>query len=85
MMSGKLASKTSKLRDQLASVALEREQINRQMKELQVEMNKEKNNMEKINRGLRSNALSSVVTELELDALNMSSSNKRKTLVSQVC
>lgn len=48
-----MQSKTNKLRGQLANVAQEREQFEKQMKDLEAQMYKGKSNMDKINKWVR--------------------------------
>lgn len=81
-MNKKLSNRTNKLRDQLASFAGERLDFMKQMKDLEAEMTKEKSNMSKIKKGLKSNGISPVLSELELDIhpvlQNNSNSTKKK-------
>jgi NIMA (never in mitosis gene a)-related kinase 2 len=62
-----MQSKTNKLREQLASAALERELIEKQKKDLEAQMSKGKNNMDKISKGLKGHEISGVLSELDLD------------------
>lgn len=50
-------SKAEKLRGRLASIQRDREEFERQKKELEADMNVGRNNMSKINKGLRNNAI----------------------------
>ena len=50
-------SKAEKMRGRLASIQKDREEFERQRKELEADMNVGRNNMNKINKGLRNNAI----------------------------
>ena len=50
-------SKADKMRGRLANIQKEREDFERQKKELEADMNVGRNNMSKINKGLRNNAI----------------------------
>jgi hypothetical protein len=50
-------SKTEKMRGRLASIQKDREEFERQRKELEADMNVGRTNMSKINKGLRNNAI----------------------------
>lgn len=50
-------SKTDKMRGRLASIQKDREEFERQKKELEADMHIGRNNMRNINRGLRNNAI----------------------------
>jgi serine/threonine protein kinase len=50
-------SKTEKMRGRLASIQRDREEFEKQKKELEADMNVGRNNMHKINKGLRNNAI----------------------------
>jgi hypothetical protein len=50
-------SKTEKMRGRLASIQRDREEFEKQKRELEADMNVGRNNMHKINKGLRNNAI----------------------------
>lgn len=52
-------SKTDKMRGQLASIQRDREQFERQKKELENDMNVGRDNMNKIKKGLKNNSIAS--------------------------
>ncbi len=69
-------SKTDKMRGRLASIQKDREEFEKQKKELEADMHIGRNNMRNINRGLRNNAILEEPIVVEAGANHVHHSSK---------
>lgn len=69
-------SKADKMRGRLASIQKDREEFERQKKELEADMHIGRNNMRNINRGLRNNAILEEPIVVEAGSVHVHHSSK---------
>lgn len=74
-----MTSKAERIRGQLASFARDREKFEQQRKELEAEMSKGRANMEKIQRGVKQNEITSTITELDVTKKSGSGTSSANT------